>query len=152
GAAPYFRRLASLSTDWSVGCGTMTLVDEAPPSSPASREDKPGSLLPVIRTIPEEAYDNPTWKGLAYFARDLVVYGLVVAGLVFVDNPFALVALWVLAALAVSSLFIVAHDAAHEALFKSKRLNSIVGHVAMLPSWHVYEGWVLGHNRSEEHT
>ena len=47
----------------------------------------------------------------------------------------------------VSGLFIIGHDAAHEALFKSRRLNSIVGHVAMLPSWHVYEAWVLGHNR-----
>ena len=47
----------------------------------------------------------------------------------------------------ISALFIVGHDAAHEALFKTKRMNSIVGHLAMLPSWHVYEGWVLGHNR-----
>ena len=46
-----------------------------------------------------------------------------------------------------SALFVVAHDAAHGALFRSKRLNSVVGHIAMLPSWHVYEGWVLGHNR-----
>jgi omega-6 fatty acid desaturase (delta-12 desaturase) len=47
----------------------------------------------------------------------------------------------------VSGLFIIGHDAAHEALFKSRRLNAIVGHLAMLPSWHVYEAWVLGHNR-----
>jgi acyl-lipid omega-6 desaturase (Delta-12 desaturase) len=128
----------------------VALTDVTSPAPSAGRtadDDKPGSLLPVIRVIPAGAYDNPTWKGLAYFARDLVVYGLVVWGLIVVDNPIAVAALWVVAALAVSSLFIVAHDAAHEALFKSKRLNSIVGHLAMLPSWHVYEGWVLGHNR-----
>jgi omega-6 fatty acid desaturase (delta-12 desaturase) len=119
-------------------------VDEAP-AGPSP--DKPGSLLPVIRVIPEAAYDNPTWKGLAYFARDLAVYGLVVWGLITIANPLVTVVLWVVAALAVSSLFIVAHDAAHEALFKSKRMNAIVGHIAMLPSWHVYEGWKLGHNR-----
>jgi omega-6 fatty acid desaturase (delta-12 desaturase) len=50
-------------------------------------------------------------------------------------------------AVVISGLFIVGHDAAHEALFKSKRLNSVIGHLSMLPSWHVYEGWVLGHNR-----
>jgi omega-6 fatty acid desaturase (delta-12 desaturase) len=109
--------------------------------------ERTGSLRPVMAVIPPEAYDNPTWKGLAYFARDLVVYGLVVWGLIVVDNPLLVGVLWILAALAVSSLFVVAHDAAHGALFRSRRLNSIVGHVAMLPAWHVYEGWVLGHNR-----
>ena len=110
-------------------------------------ESRKGSLKPVIDVIPPEAYENPTWKGLAYFGRDLALYALVVVGLVLVDNPIALVALWVLSGMVISGLFIVAHDAAHGALFKSKRLNRIVGTVAMLPSWHVYEGWVLGHNR-----
>jgi len=49
--------------------------------------------------------------------------------------------------LAVSGLFVVGHDAAHQALFKSKRLNGIVGRIAMIPSLHVFEAWVLGHNR-----
>lgn len=120
------------------------LVPDVPTDAGA---DKPGSLLPVIRIIPDEAYDNPTWKGLAYLARDLVIYGAIVTGLVLTDNPIALVVLWFLASLSISGLFIIGHDAAHEALFRSRRLNSIVGHVAMLPSWHVYEAWVLGHNR-----
>jgi len=130
----------------------MTLTDQEP-ASPGSAgstiedSDKTGSLLPVIRIIPSEAYDNPTWKGLAYFARDLVIYAAVVLALVSTDNPFFVVGLWVLASLSVAGLFIIGHDAAHEALFKSRRLNSIVGHLAMLPSWHVYEAWVLGHNR-----
>lgn len=109
--------------------------------------DKPGSLLPVIRVIPAEAYENPTWKGLAYFGRDLLVYVLVLAGLLAFDHPLIVAALWVLSSLVISALFIVGHDAAHEALFTSRRLNSVVGHLAMLPSWHVFEGWVLGHNR-----
>lgn len=126
----------------------MTLLD-APPTSAGdgSTDDKPGSLMPVIRQIPPEAYDNPTWKGLFYFGRDLVLYGLVVWGLIAVDHPLAVAALWVLSGVVISGLFIVAHDAAHGALFKSNKLNSWVGHLAMLPSWHVYEGWVLGHNR-----
>ena len=135
----------------------MTVIDEIGTPDPSAADDagdngkadegKAGSLLPVIRVIPEAAYDNPTWKGLAYFARDLVIYGAVVAALVVTDNPLLVVGLWVLASLAVAGLFIIGHDAAHEALFKRRRLNSIVGHLAMLPSWHVYEAWVLGHNR-----
>jgi len=106
-----------------------------------------GSLKPVLDVIPAAAYRNPTWKGLAYFGRDLVVYAVLVWALIVVSQPLAVVGLEVVMALAVSALFIVGHDAAHGALFRSKRLNSFVGHVAMLPGWHVYEGWILGHNR-----
>ena len=133
-----------------IDSSASTAPDGAEPSAGAAgdpSDDKAGSLLPVIRVIPKSAYENPTWKGLAFFARDLLFYGLVLWALTSTDNPLLLIPLWIVSALVVSGLFIIGHDAAHEALFKSRRLNSIVGHVAMLPSWHVYEAWVLGHNR-----
>jgi omega-6 fatty acid desaturase (delta-12 desaturase) len=111
------------------------------------RDERVGSLKPVIDIIPSTAYENPTWKGMGYFARDAVIYVGTIAALVLVANPFADVALDLLAILAVTALFVVAHDSAHGALFNTKRKNSIIGRVAMLPSWHVYEAWVLGHNR-----
>ncbi len=110
-------------------------------------QPKSGSLKPVIDAIPASAYENPTWKGLAYFGRDLVMYGALVTGLILVSNVWAVLALEVAISVVVAGLFVVAHDAAHGALFRSRRVNSIVGHLAMLPSWHVYEGWILGHNR-----
>lgn len=122
----------------------MTL---APERDQPTTTERPTTLLPVIKAIPKEHYENPTGKGLLYFGRDLLFYGLVLAGLASTDRWWLLVPLWVLSGLVVSALFIIGHDAAHESLFKSRRLNSFVGHVAMLPSWHVYEGWVLGHNR-----
>jgi omega-6 fatty acid desaturase (delta-12 desaturase) len=106
-----------------------------------------GSLKPYLDVIPAAAYQNPTWKGLAYFGRDLLVYGATIAALIAVDHPLLVLPLVVLATLAATALFIVGHDAAHGALFRSRRLNGIVGRIAMLPGWHVYEGWVLGHNR-----
>lgn len=121
--------------------------DDRRANVPSAEEGGAGSLKPVIDVIPAEAYDNPTWKGMSYFLRDLVLYLGSVVGLVLWPNPVISVPLIVLCGLAVSGLFVVAHDAAHGALFKSRRLNSVVGHVAMLPAWHVYEGWVLGHNR-----
>src|SRR3954468_2365592 len=117
------------------------------PISDSDREERTGSLKPVLDVIPPEAYENPTWKGLAYLARDLAMYAVLVVVLIEVSNPIAALALQIPMALVVGALFVIAHDVAHGALFKSKRLNSIVGHIAMLPSWHVYEGWVLGHNR-----
>jgi omega-6 fatty acid desaturase (delta-12 desaturase) len=109
--------------------------------------DKAGSLKPVLDILPDSVYDNPTWKGLFYFGRDLLVYGLLLWALVEVSNFFAVIGIEIVMAFAVSALFIVGHDSAHGALFKSKRLNSFIGHLAFLPSMHVYEGWILGHNR-----
>lgn len=123
----------------------MTLL--APePTAPAA-DERPTTLKPVLDAISPERYRNPTWKGLAYAARDLVLYGLVVWGLIVADAWWAVLGLWALSAFVISGMFIIGHDAAHGALFSSKRLNSIVGHIMFLPSWHVYEGWVLGHNR-----
>ena len=107
----------------------------------------PTSLKPVIDVLPDSVYDNPTWRGMAYFLRDVAMYVALLVVLVVVPNVFAVLALEVLIGLVVSGLFVVGHDAAHGALFKSKRMNSTVAHIAMLPSFHVYEGWVLGHNR-----
>ena len=107
----------------------------------------PTSLKPVIDVLPDSVYDNPTWRGMAYFLRDAAMYVALLVLLVVVSNIFAVAALEVLMGLVVSGLFVVGHDAAHGALFKSKRMNSTVAHIAMLPSFHVYEGWVLGHNR-----
>ncbi len=121
----------------------MTVTDPSA-TKPAT---KPASLRPVLDVIPAECYDNPTWRGLVYVVRDLVVYALIVTGLILTDRLYFVVPLWLLAGLSVGGLFVVGHDAAHQALFKSKRLNDLVGRMAMLPSLHVFEAWVLGHNR-----
>ena len=118
-----------------------------PPTTLEARGRETGSLRPVLEAIPADAYANPTWKGLGYFGRDLAVYGLCVAALIHWSNPLVVVPLWVVATLAVSALFVVGHDAAHQALFSRRWLNDLVGRVAMLPSWHLYSAWVFGHNR-----
>jgi acyl-lipid omega-6 desaturase (Delta-12 desaturase) len=107
----------------------------------------PTTLRTVIDVLPDSVYDNPTSRGMAYFLRDAAMYLALLAALVFVSNVFAVAALELVMALVVSALFVVGHDAAHGALFKSRRMNSTVAHLSFLPSWHVYEGWVLGHNR-----
>jgi omega-6 fatty acid desaturase (delta-12 desaturase) len=71
----------------------------------------------------------------------------VVVGLVVFDQWWQVLGLWLLSALVVSGLFILGHDAAHGSLFESRRLNKITGRILFLPSLHVYEAWVLGHNR-----
>jgi omega-6 fatty acid desaturase (delta-12 desaturase) len=108
---------------------------------------KPTGLKPVLDIIPESCYQRSTARGLFLIARDFAVYGLALWGLASTNNPLFLIPLWLLAGLAVSGLFVLGHDAAHQALFDSKRLNDIAGRITMLPSWHVTEQWIFGHNR-----
>src|SRR5947209_20458646 len=104
-------------------------IDTAAPAPATAVNDddtaRRGSLKPVLDVIPDEAYDNPTWKGLAYLARDLALYAVLVFVLIEVSNPFAVLALEFVMALVITGLFIVGHDVAHGALFKSKRLSAV---------------------------
>lgn len=51
-----------------------------------------------------------------------------------------------LTGLAASVLFVIGHDAAHDALTPYRRLNSNLGRLLFIPSWHCYAGWVHAHN------
>lgn len=104
-------------------------------------------LKAVVAVIPEECYANPAWKGIGYFCRDVCVYAAGIVGLLYVDVWYLVIPLWIVATLGISALFVVGHDAAHGALFRSKRLCYAVGQLAFLPSLHAYEVWALGHNR-----
>ena len=124
---------------------TDTTIDASTP--PTSGDAPPTGLKPVLDVIPDRCYERSTWRGIGLVVRDLALYGLAVAGLLAWNHPLALVPLWIVAGLAVSGLFVLGHDAAHDALFDSKRLNAIVGRLTMLPSWHATEIWIFGHNR-----
>ncbi len=109
--------------------------------------ETPTGLKPVLDVIPEHCYERSTARGLFLFGRDVVIFGLAVWGLLSTNNPLLLVPLWLLAGISVAGLFVIGHDAAHDALFDSKRLNGVVARLSMLPSLHAVEVWVFGHNR-----
>lgn len=116
-------------------------------SDRADRPEQPTGLKPVLAVVPAHCYERSTLRGLGLLARDLVLYTAAIVGLLVTDNPLLLVPLWLLAGLMASGLFVLGHDAAHDALFDSRRLNAIVGRVAMLPSLHATQVWIFGHNR-----
>ena len=120
-----------------------------PPGRPVSppTAERPTGLRPVLDVIPERCYRRSTVRGLGLVLRDVALLGVAVAGLAQTDHPLLLVPLWLLAGLAVSGLFVLGHDAAHDALFDSARLNRVVARLAMLPSLHATEIWIFGHNR-----
>jgi len=101
----------------------------------------------VVGAIPAACYVRSTARGLAYVARDALVYLIATTLLVVADAPIWWAPLWLVAALAISGLFVLAHDAAHGALFDDARLNTWVARLAFLPSLHALAAWQLGHNR-----
>ena len=107
----------------------------------------PTGLKHVIDIIPDRCYRRSNTRGLALIVRDFVVYGLALWGLASTNNILFLLPLWLLAGAATAALFVIGHDAAHEALFDSKRMNAVFARLTMLPSLHAVEGWVFGHNR-----
>lgn len=84
---------------------------------------------------------------MAVFARDLAMYIAVVSVLAWSDAPLVVLPAWLVAASTISGLFVLGHDAAHAALFRSARLNYAIGQLAMLPSLHAFSVWAYGHNR-----
>jgi len=52
------------------------------------------------------------------------------------------------AGLWIARLFIIGHDACHQALTAHRRLNRVLGRIAFLPSLTPYSLWELGHNQA----
>ncbi len=97
--------------------------------------------------ISPAAYENPTGRGLLYFIRDFTLFCVAATALFLAEAWYFVIPLWIVNGLLISALFTLGHDAAHGALFTSKRLSYWVGFLATLPSWHAYSQWAYGHNR-----
>jgi acyl-lipid omega-6 desaturase (Delta-12 desaturase) len=50
--------------------------------------------------------------------------------------------------MAIGMLFIIGHDACHNAYMASTRLNQWIGRIALLPALHSFSLWDLAHNRT----
>ena len=85
---------------------------------------------------------------LAWCVLDLGVFA---AASVAVAAPLALgwkVILSVLLALQIARLFVLGHDACHQALTPHRKLNRWLGRLVFLPSLTAYSLWELGHNQA----
>lgn len=109
--------------------------------------DRDGSLAPVRAAIPESCYRRSTRRGLRAVAGDVAAYAMVLWAIALAERWWIDVPLTLLAGAFVSSLFVLAHDAAHDALTARDGLNRRLALILMLPSMHVRSAWELGHNR-----
>lgn len=118
----------------------------APGARSAPDRVAPASLREVIERIPEHCYERSTARGVRLAVRSLAFHALVLYGLVQVDAWWAVLLLWIASGFTTSALFVLGHDAAHEALFDSRKLNAVLGRILMVPELHIYSAWKLGHN------
>ena len=84
---------------------------------------------------------------VALFLVNIAVYLAAVAGAVALGPWPARLAGAVIAGSAISSLFVIGHDAAHGAYAEGRLINSIIGRIAFLPALHNYSLWQVQHNR-----
>ncbi len=117
----------------------------APLPSPAP-EPLPATLRDAMAVIPASCLEKSNSRAWLLVARDVTLWLASVVALAFTDRWFLVLPLWVLAGLSVAAMFVLAHDAAHQALFSGRKTNDRVARWLMIPSQHIRASWALGHN------
>ena len=94
------------------------------------------------------AYSQPsTGLALLILIADIFVFASAISGTIFLENIVFRILCGVIAGLRIGTLFLVAHDAAHNSYTGSKFLNRIIGRICFLPSLHNYSLWLTVHNQ-----
>jgi acyl-lipid omega-6 desaturase (Delta-12 desaturase) len=87
-----------------------------------------------------------TARGLFLFALDIALYASAIAGVLFARPLWAKLGCSVFAGMALSRMFSLAHNAAHENIVKSPRLNRFLAVVLFTPFFYNYVLWVYEHH------
>ena len=95
--------------------------------------------------LPMEESKRTAWP-VALLAFDVAVFALLVAGAVLAGAWWLQLALSLVAGFWIGRLFILGHDACHQAYTPSRLLNRVLGRIAFLPSLTPYSLWEVGHN------
>lgn len=114
------------------------------------------SVGPEIVTVPgvkeiranfdERARAKSMLKGVMLFVVSMAPYLLGYWGFLALDGWGLKIASAAVLTAAIPMLFIIGHDACHQALTPRSWVNKTLGRLAMLPGWHAYAVWDYGHN------
>ncbi len=100
-----------------------------------------------LRAAISEYTEKSTELALLIFGLDLLVYVASIVGIIFFENIALKISCSLLAGFKIASLFIIGHDASHNAFTDRKILNQVIARIAFLPSLHNYGLWCVEHNR-----
>lgn len=111
------------------------------------RHDVPAVGFAIVRgVVPACAYQRSHVLALG-FAVITVLINLGLGYLTYTAQSVFWLVFWAVArGLSVGPIFIVAHDACHDSLSPSSKLNYLLGQICFLPSWHSFTAWKVRHN------
>jgi len=102
--------------------------------------------IKLSEVVPKELYEPRLARSLLGFFTSYLLYGLGVASVAVAPHWSLYIPLWIAAGLGGWGLHCIAHDCGHGAFSKSKRLNTLVGHLALLPMAYPFHAWRNVHN------
>lgn len=124
------------------------------PPPPSLLEDlkKRHTLTDVIRSIPPRCFRRD--MRLAYSELALTVIAVTTGFLAayIVRSVWLLPVFWAYTGTAMTGLFILGHECAHQTFSAHRRVNALIGHLVLLPLLYPYHGWRITHNRHHAHT
>ncbi len=128
----------------------MSLLDVPRSLSSDVLEPVDAAPVPSVREVRsnfiEEDHARSTFKGFMIFLIPSLIYVTAFVGLLRTAGWVPKLFCAGMIGLCIDMLFLVGHDACHQALTPNRWLNRIIGRLAFLPSLHPYAQWDHGHN------
>lgn len=118
--------------------GTVPAGGAAVPAPMPHRREIRAWLAPIA--------GRRTGYALLLTAFDLLCFVVAIAAAVLASHPAVQLLAGAVAGFVIARLFILGHDACHQAFTPNRRLNRWLGRIVFLPSLTPYSLWEVGHN------
>lgn len=106
----------------------------------------------LAEAIPKDLLVPKAWRGLLGFVISYALYAGAIVGVAYAPHWALWVPLWLVAGLGGWGLHCIAHDCGHNSFSRSKTLNVVIGHLALLPLIYPFYAWKHVHNLHHMHT
>lgn len=100
----------------------------------------------IGKVIPKELFKKNVWRSLSGFLASYALYLGSIVGIAFAPHWSIVVLLLITAGLGGWGLHCIAHDCGHGSFSNSKTLNSIIGHLSLIPLLYPFHSWRHVHN------
>ncbi len=127
----------------------MPGMSNLPPGFTPPEPIPSGQPLPhrkIIRGWLAPLVERRTLLAVAMLVLDWLIFAALMSGTVLLKAVWAKLLCGLAAGFVIGRLFIIGHDACHQSYTPHRRLNRVLGRIAMLPSLTPYSLWEVGHN------
>lgn len=128
---------------------TTSTINSQKPSDDLG--DSKLKLQDIIKTLPKECFEQNRRKAWTGAIINILMVGLGYASIAIA--PWYLLPLaWIFAGTALTGFFVIGHDCGHRSFAKSRWVNDLVGHLALMPLIYPFHSWRIKHNHHHLHT